>query len=353
MDIFNQDVIEICNRLGEDSLRFSGKNILITGGKGFLGRYLLSVFSKLNDTILPEPCFVTVLDNDVTSGEFGKTCVQNKNILYVKHDIMNPLRFKDGGFYFADYVIHCAGIASPAAYKKFPLETLEVATVGLKNVLENISRQNPLSKTLFFSSSEVYGDPLEIPTKEDTPCRVLPTGDRACYDNSKILGETICNIYHKEHGVNVSVVRPFNIFGPLMSKHDYRVLPNFANQIAKGEPVKIYGNGNQTRTYCYITDGITGFLQVLLKGKSGEAYNIGNPDPEISIHQLVNEIKKISPKPVLTEICSYPNDYPSQEPMRRNADITKANLHVGYSAKVDLKDGLSRFFNWAIPEYSK
>ena len=149
---------------------------------------------------------------------------------------------------------------------------------------------------IFFSSSEIYGNPPSenIPTPEDFKGYVSCQGPRSCYDESKRVGETLCYIYHTSEGTHTNTIRPFNVFGPGMQETDYRVLPNFANRIKAGLPLNVYGDGSQTRTFCYITDAIVGFLLVILKGVQGEAYNIGNPTPEVSMVELVKTLQRIS-----------------------------------------------------------
>ena len=265
-------------------------------------------------------------------------------LAFVQHDIVKPFYPERP----VHYVLHLAGIASPFYYRKWPLETLEVATTGLKNVLE--LARNSGARVLFFSSSEIYGDPdpKHVPTPESYNGNVSPLGARACYDESKRLGETLIRIYHTHFGVNGMIVRPFNVYGPGMQKLDYRVLPNFAGRLMAGEPLNVYGHGHQTRTFCYATDAICGFLQVLLNGMPGEPYNIGNPVPEISMLQLAEMMVKTLPDSKVTyRLIEHPDTYPADEPQRRCPDITKASLQVGYLPRVPLEEGMRRFLGWA------
>lgn len=350
--ILRSDVTEIVSGLPPDVfLKFSGKRILITGGRGFLGRYFTEVFALINnmyrDDNLPL-CELVVLDNLITAGEQGAKFESTREIAFVKHDIIKPFYPERP----VDFILHAAGIASPYYYRKYPLETLEVATTGLKNVME-LAKQQPGCRLSFFSSSEIYGDPdsKHVPTMESYRGNVSCLGPRACYDESKRLGETLVKIYHEKHGVHGTIIRPFNVYGPGMQKADYRVLPNFGARIMEDQPLHIYGSGNQTRTFCYVTDAIRGFLQVLVNGESGEPYNIGNPKPEISMIDLATEIGTVLGKKVRFEIVEYPDTYPADEPNRRCADITKARTHVGFEPTVSLQDGLGRFFSWASKAY--
>jgi len=345
--LLSTDIEEIVANLPIGALKhFDGKHVLITGGRGFLGRYFTDVFAYLNKEFLVQnPIKVTALDNFISAGAEGEKIPIIDNITFIKHDCIHPL--PDVGE--VHYIIHAAGIASPAHYRKYPLETLEVATIGLKNSLE-LARINPRSRLTFFSSSEIYGDPdkLNIPTRESYRGNVACLGPRACYDMSKRLGETLVQIYHQQYGVMANIIRPFNVYGPGMQKTDYRVLPNFGARIMAGKPLQIYGHGDQTRTFCYVTDAINGFLRVLLSGIPGEPYNIGNPSPEISMKDLAKEISKaLGNKPVEFDIVDYPDTYPADEPNRRCPDISKAATQLGYSPRIGLDEGLKRFFGWA------
>jgi UDP-glucuronate decarboxylase len=250
-------------------------------------------------------------------------------------------------------VIQAAGIASPYYYRKYPLETLEVATIGTKHVLE-LARQHPLKGFLFFSSSEIYGDPdpKHVPTPESYRGNISCLGPRACYDESKRLGETLCAVYHELHGIPTRMVRPFNVYGPGMQETDYRVLPNFASRILSRKPLHVYGNGTQTRTFCYVTDAITGFLKVLLDGGPAQAYNIGNPKPEVSMLELAKTLERVMGRKLDVQAVEYPDTYPGDEPQRRCPDISKASLQLKYKPVVTLEKGLGRFMAWAKTHYT-
>lgn len=348
--LLESDIDEIVKGLGEEARAFAGRRILITGARGFLGRYFTDVFLRMNATLLRDPCEIIALDNMVTSGAMGSDLPRDRHFAFVEHDAVKPFYPERP----VDFILHAAGIASPYYYRKWPLETLEVATTGLKNCLD-LARRHP-ARLLFFSSSEIYGNPDadHVPTQESYNGYVSCLGARSCYDESKRLGETMVRIYAEKFGVKASIVRPFNVYGPGMQKLDYRVLPNFAAKILAGEPVTVYGTGEQTRTFCYVTDAIRGFLQVLLKGEPGEPYNIGNPTPEISMLQLVKTIKESLPAlSVNYHVAEHPDTYPADEPQRRCPDITKARMQVGFQPKVELPEGLRRFFVWAEHAYSQ
>jgi len=193
------------------------------------------------------------------------------------------------------HILHSAGIASPEWYRRFPLETIDVST-GLARTLLGYLKGYRDCRMLFFSSSEIYGDPdaAHIPTREDYRGNVDCLGPRACYDESKRLGETLCRIYAERYGVQVVIVRPFNFFGPTMTASDYRVLAKWRQQIRAGQPVTIYGDGQRTRTYCYVDDGLDGCLRALAYGRPGEPYNIGCSGPEIGLSELARRCEAAS-----------------------------------------------------------
>jgi len=227
-----------------------------------------------------------------------------------------------------------------------PMETLDVSINGSKNLLELAKKSK--AKYTFFSSSEIYGDPFSdfVPINEKYRGNVSTLGPRACYDEGKRVGETLCYIYQNYYDVHTNIIRPFNIYGPGMHQNDYRVMSNFANNFLKEKPLSVYGHGKQTRTFCYISDGIEGFLRVILFGKSGEAYNIGNQTPEINMIDLAKLFYDIFNKKHNIDIVDYPSSYPEDEPNRRCPDTTKAKIDVDFIAKVSLEKGIKNYISW-------
>jgi UDP-glucuronate decarboxylase len=337
------DIAEIAQNLGGKAQDFSGKTILLTGGRGFLGRYFTEVFVHLNEHVLNEPCKLVSMDNLITAGKAGSQIPNLPNVEFIQHDVIEPFEWGRS----LDYVIHAAGIASPFYYRAYPIETLLVSVNGTRNMLELAHKHQ--ARFVFFSSSEIYGDPdaKHVPTPESYRGNVASQGPRACYDESKRVGETLCYIYHDKFGTPANVIRPFNVYGPGMMEADYRVLPNFASRIKGEKPLHVYGSGNQTRTFCYISDAMTGFMLTVLQGVPGESYNKGNPKPEISMVDLVQHIENALGKKVEYDIIEYPDSYPADEPNRRCPDIRKANLQLEFEPKVDIEDGLKRFLSWA------
>ena len=342
------DIAEIVERLGKHAKQLEGKRLLLVGACGFLGRYFIETFKRLNANSLEKPLSVVALDNLITAENVPATLKNDPNFDFKQHDISSSDSI-NGSF---DYIIHAAGIASPFYYRAHPLETLDVAINGTRNLLELATTER--SRFVFFSSSEIYGDPdpAHVPTPESYWGHVSCLGPRACYDEGKRVGETLCQIFHQRYGVPVNIIRPFNIYGPGMKERDYRVLPNFANRIKGERPLQIYGNGKQTRTYCYITDALVGFMKVLISGTPGEAYNIGNTNPELSVLGLADLIEKVLERPIPKDIIEHPDSYPADEPQRRCPDLRKASQHLEYTPKVNMEDGLKRYLNWTDSHYS-
>ncbi len=346
--LLESDVAEIVASAGESVRAFEGKTVLLAGGRGFLGRYFSAAFAHLNARVFKKPCKVLVLDNLITAGKAGALKEADRHTRFLPHNVIKPFKSREK----VDFVLQAAGIASPYYYRAYPLETLEVAIAGTKNMLELAKEHR--ARLLFFSSSEIYGDPdpRHVPTPESYRGNVSCHGPRACYDESKRLGETLCCVYHVKFGTAALMVRPFNVYGPGMQQADYRVLPNFASRIVTRTPVQVYGSGRQTRTFCYVSDAIAGFLRALVLGGPGEAYNIGNPVPEISMLELVKRSEKVLGRKIAHKVTEYPDSYPADEPNRRCPDITKARLQLGYEPKVSLEEGLGRFYRWAEATYT-
>jgi len=326
-----------------------GKTILISGGSGFIGSYINAVLYLLNKNVLKEKCKVISTDNYITGKRKNFIVdIKDKNFTFLHCDVRLPLNLEAK----VDYIVHAAGLASPFYYKKYPLETIESAFLGAKNLLD-LARINKIDNFLFFSSSEIYGDPepSAVPTPETYAGRVSSVGPRACYDESKRLSETLCVIYHQMYKVPVNIVRPFNVYGPGMRHTDYRVMPTFLYSGLRGKNLPVHDKGIQTRTFCYITDALSAIFRVLLLGKGGEIYNIGNDSPEISMYELASIICEILNNGTKPRRKNYPTHYPAGEPMRRCPDLTKIKNELGYKPKIDLATGLKKSIVWFKSEY--
>ncbi len=344
-----EDLQRVAQIIAQEAKILEGKTVLISGGAGFLGKYFLGTFQELNKQFLKNPCRIISVDNYIT-GSRPISGMEDQNIKQVETDICKPLNIDEP----VDYIIHAAGLASPYYYKKYPLETIEATITGVKNLLE-LARKKNVKGFLFFSSSEIYGDPDPhfIPTPETYKGNVSCTGPRSCYDESKRLAETICTVYHQLYDIPVKIVRPFNVYGPGMKPDDYRVLPTFITHGLLGQSLPVHGQGVQTRTFCYIADVTVGFLKVLLSGKSGEIYNIGNDKEEIGMEALAAIVVENLGNNAPINLIDYPDTYPSDEPQRRCPDLTKIRSQLGYDPTVDLRTGVARSIAWykeAFPE---
>jgi len=348
--IIKEDIAAIAKGLGKDAKKLEGKTVFLSGGGGFLGKYITGTLCYLNDNVFSKPCRIISVDNFITGSPHPHFNYKGRSdVLEVWGDITQPLPVREP----IHYIIHAAGLASPVFYKKYPLETIDSAVGGVRHLLE-LAKKNKetIEGFLFFSSSEIYGDPdpKSVPTPETYHGYVSSVGPRACYDESKRLGETITTIYQEQFGIPGKIVRPFNVFGPGMGHNDRRVLPMFAYKALNKEVIPVHGDGHQTRTFCYITDAIAGFLKVLLSGKPGHAYNIGNEDNEISMSNLAKMFVEIEGGGASFELISYPENYPAGEPQRRCPDLSKAKTDLSYNPTVSLREGLTRFIEWCRNE---
>ena len=297
--------------------------ILISGGAGFIGHHLVK-------RLIKEGHEVTVIDN-FSSGK--KENLKDLPVNIINHNIIDKITLS--GF---DQIYHLASLASPVFYQKNPVETILSNSVGTYNLLVEAQKHN--SRILFASTSEIYGDPLQHPQREEYWGNVNPIGVRACYDESKRLGETLMMDFHREYGVETRIARIFNTYGPGMNLNDGRVIPNFIRQALKNEPITIYGDGKQTRSFCYISDTIEALIKLMNSDYIGPV-NIGNPE-EITILELAKKIIELTnskSKIVFKEL-------PMDDPKRRCPDITKANKILKWKPNVSLEEGLRKTVNW-------
>ncbi|HVH08018.1 MAG TPA: NAD-dependent epimerase/dehydratase family protein, partial [Myxococcota bacterium] len=278
----------------------------------------------------------------------------DEHVRLVEHDITAPLPTAMADFQF---IVHAASIASPIFYRQYPIETMDANVNGLRILLEYARAQRtaarPVEGFLFFSSSEIYGDPTpdNIPTPETYRGNVSCTGPRACYDESKRFGETLCVTFAQHEGLPVRIARPFNNYGPGLKITDGRVLPDFARDVLAGRDIVMFSDGSPKRTFCYATDAITGYYKVLVRGRDGESYNVGIDRPEISMARLAElvienarELFGYAGKVVLGKAAEA--DYLVDNPNRRCPVIDKAREHLGYDPKVLVDEGVYRSLVW-------
>jgi dTDP-glucose 4,6-dehydratase len=297
---------------------------LITGGAGFIGSHLCERF-------LAEGHDVISVDNLITGGlENLDPLRANPRFRFIGHDISNPLKVRDK----LDNVLHFASPASPVDYLEYPIQTLKVGSLGTHNAL-GIAKAHG-ARFLLASTSEVYGDPLEHPQTEKYWGNVNPVGVRGVYDEAKRFSEAMTMAYHRAHGLNTHIVRIFNTYGERMRLNDGRVLPNFMYQALMGEPITVYGDGKQTRSFCYVSDLVEGIFRLLFTDFH-EPVNLGNP-AEITVKEFAEEIRALAGSK--SEVVYRP--LPQDDPKVRQPDITRARQLLGWEPKVGRSAGLAR-----------
>lgn len=293
-----------------------GKKILVTGGAGFLGSHLCELLCKENKVIC--------MDN-LSTGR--KKNIEGLALEFVKHDVTEPFDIP------CQEIYDLASPASPIDYQKLSLETLLVGSVGVKNVLDNAVKNK--ARVLHASTSEVYGDPLQHPQKEEHWGNVNPIGPRSCYDEAKRYAEALCMTYARTKNLSVIIPRIFNTYGPRMRLDDGRVLPNLVGQALRREPLTVYGDGSQTRSFCFVGDLVPGLVKLMNSDYSGEVFNLGNPR-EYNILEFAKRIKTLTNSE--SEIIFKP--LPTDDPRRRKPDIAKVKKAIGWKPNVELEQGL-------------
>lgn len=342
--IIEEDLRDIYLEIGGKLKAIEGSSFLISGGGGFIGSYFMDLLKFCNDNIFLEPATAICIDNFITGvPERIEHIKDNENFIFINADISKPIKID----YDIDYIINAASIASPAYYRKYPIETLETNVLGLKNLIE-LGMQKKVRSFLNLSSSEIYGNPDEanIPTREDYNGNVSCTGPRACYDESKRLGETMCVNYYKEYRVPIKSARPFNVYGPGLKLDDRRVIPDFFNDAIRKRKIRILSDGTPSRSFCYISDAVKGFMLVLLSEFDGEAFNIGNDMTEISMRGIAELIAEIAGNVTIEYKRSKEIDYLTDNPQRRCPDLAKSKSYLSYYPKVGLETGLKRMYQW-------
>lgn len=328
--MLSHQILEQIDRIS-NGLTVSNSRVLVTGGAGFLGSWVCDVLLRAKNKVV-------CLDNLATgvmpniSHNTGRGDFQ-----FINGDVS---KF-DSSEHF-DYIMHMASRASPEEYQIHPIETLEANSFGTKNMLE-LARKNDCP-ILYTSTSEVYGDALVVPTPETYWGNVNPIGVRSCYDEAKRFGEAMVVAYQKQYGVNARVVRIFNTYGPRI-RHDgvyARAVPRFCIQALKGEDITVFGDGSQTRSFCFVSDTVRGLLLALTKERArNEFINIGNPR-EVTILELAKIIKRISKSS--SEIVF--SELPADDPRRRCPTITKASSMLGWTPEVELERGIEITLQW-------
>lgn len=351
-----KDLNFINRQLAEEFGRMAGKRLFISGGAGFLGYYLVQSVLHFNDANpLDRKIELIVCDNYIRGlPAWLEPLAKRPDCKLLKHDITSPLPEEVGPIHYA---IHAASIASPTFYRKHPIETMDANVNGLRLLLEKCQKQqeagNSIEGLLFFSTSEIYGDPPpdQIPTAETYRGNVSCTGPRACYDESKRYGETLCVNFAHQYTIPVTIVRPFNNYGPGLRLSDRRIIPDLARDLLAGRDLILLSNGTPTRTFCYVADAVVGYYKTLVRGRPGEAYNIGTTTPDVSMSQLAEMLVELareqfgySGRVVYQRSCE--TDYLTDNPQRRCPSIEKAKSELGFNPQISLREGLSRTLDW-------
>ena len=309
--------------------------VLVTGGAGFIG-------SSLCEKLIENGYDVISLDNLSTGNKSNlKYLLNNSKFKFLEYDVTKPINLK------FDLIFHLASPASPVDYQRLPIETSMANSLGTFNMLNLANKNN--ARFLLASTSEIYGDPLEHPQKEDYWGNVNPIGARSCYDESKRFAETLTTSFCNKYELDVRIARIFNTFGPRMRLNDGRAIPNFITQSLTKKPITVYGDGKQTRSFCYIPDMIEGLMKMMFTdGFSGEVFNLGNPE-EITVIETAEIIKKLTKSN--SQIIFKP--LPKDDPVRRKPNIDKAKKLLNWEPKVDFISGLKKTIEWFEEELRK
>jgi UDP-glucuronate decarboxylase len=332
--LIKEDIKAVNAALKKAGVGFEDQRVLVTGGAGFLGSWIC-------EALVEQGAKVTCLDNLSSGLESNiEEFKERSNFAFIEHDISRPIEF-DKNF---DLVMHLASRASPFEFERYPIQILKANTLGIWVAL-GIAKKHK-ARFLYTSTSEVYGDPEPrfIPTPESYNGNVNPIGPRSCYDESKRAGEAFVKAYELQHALDTRIVRIFNTFGPRMRAGDIygRVVPRFIEQALKGEPMTVFGDGRQTRSFTYVSDQVEGILRLAgIEEAKGEVVNIGS-NVETSILELARIVKELTGSK--SEITFLP--LPKDDPRRRCPDISKAEKLLGWRPKVSLEEGLKKTIAW-------
>jgi len=306
---------------------------LITGGAGFIGSHLCDYFLHLGHEVI---CMDNLLTGDISN----IVHIRNQNFLFIKHDVTNYI-YVEGEL---DYLLHFASPASPIDYEKLPIQTLKVGSLGTHKAL-GLAKEKKAT-FLLASTSEVYGDPLIHPQSEEYWGNVNPIGPRGVYDEAKRFAEAMTMAYHRFHGVDTRIIRIFNTYGPRMRLEDGRAIPSFICQALRGEDISVFGDGTQTRSFCFISDLVEGISRVLMSGES-QPVNLGNPQ-ELTILQLAQTIIRLTGSSSHIIFTPLPQD----DPKRRQPDITRARQLLRWEPKVEFGTGLEETIAYFLERLS-
>lgn len=336
--IIKEDISAIINRF-KDWESFRNKTVLISGANGFLPAYLVETFLSL-DKSFNTKVIALVRSKQKAEKRFSHW-LSNPNLLIIEHDVCNEFSYPDN----IDFIIHAASQASPKYYGTDPVGTLNANVLGTINLMK-LAKEKNIESFLYFSSGEVYGQVKaeDIPIKEDTFGYLNCANVRACYGESKRMGENICVSYFHQFGVKAKIVRPFHTYGPGMALDDGRVFADFVANIVNKQNIILNSDGSAIRPFCYLTDATLGFLTVLIKGENGQPYNIGNPNEEYSILDLANTLVNLYPELKLKVIMNNKSDNNAylKSPIQRNSPNIDKVEKLNWSPVIGVKEGFKR-----------
>jgi UDP-glucuronate decarboxylase len=337
--VIARDLDEIQQRTADRLERLAGKTILVSGGEGFLPSYLVDGLLHANDNGLTPACRVVCVDNRATADPTRLSHRADRDDFeLVEHDVTAPLDLEGP----VDFVVHGASIASPTWYRARPLETIDVNVTGTRRLLD-LARAKGASGFLYLSSSEIYGDPppAHVPTSEDFWGHVSSVGPRACYDESKRLAETLCVTYDRLFGLETTIVRPFNVYGPRLRLDDARVVPDFVRDALAGRQITVLSDGRVTRSFCYVSDAAA-VLMLLLARSGGGVFNMGNDD-EVTIAELAAVVDKAAGNNLGVRYETSPDPaYLTDNPSRRAPDLGRLEAAIGWRPATTLEEGIGR-----------
>lgn len=321
---------------------FQDKTVVVTGAAGFIGSHLCEQLLKLKAKVIGVDMFITGRQENIDAALVDLPDDLKNNFTLIEADVNQPAEnFLPEGLK-VDALLHFASPASPPIYQKYPRLTYLVNTWATHQLLNYLLVYQPQARFLFASTSEVYGDPEVHPQPESYWGNVNPNGPRSCYDESKRLGEAICGVHQRDLGLDVRIVRIFNTYGPRMDIDDGRVIPNFLRQAIRDKQFTVYGDGSQTRSYCYIDDLVTGVLRMLaFDAMNGETVNLGNPD-EYTVIETAEMIKQAVCGEFNQEQDLVFEELPTDDPTRRRPDISKARKDLRWEPKVGFEQGLRK-----------
>lgn len=317
---------------------FQGKVVVVTGAAGFVGSHLV-------DALLEQGAKVVGIDNFITGRKSNLAHVvdKNQNFSFVEGDVSQPAEAYLPATVVPDAVFHFASPASPPLYQAHPIETYLVNSMGTHHLLQMMQQRNPQARFVFASTSEIYGDPLEHPQTEKYWGNVNPNGIRSCYDEAKRMGETIAGVFNRDFGIDVRMVRIFNTYGPRINPADGRVVPQFIGEALQGKPLSVFGDGTQTRSFCYVSDLVAGILLLASHDQAnGQTVNLGNP-VEQTVTEIAEQIRQaVAAKTGKEAVTIEHFPLPGDDPTRRRPDISKAKELLGWEPQVSFDEGLDK-----------